>query len=196
MKRVALGLQMHSGWGVLVAVSWDHRLVEVLARTRIVTIDPRQPGAQQPYHYLAQHPSTDPKQYLSERAEAATSLAAEAIAASVEQYRPTGAAVLWASGRPLPPLAKILAAHPLLHTAEGEFFRATARDACERLHIPATVIREKELEERLQAALGKSATEVQRTVDSFGKSFGPPWTKDHKTAALAAVIVASQVTGN
>jgi hypothetical protein len=196
MKRVALGLQMHSGWGVLVAISWERRSVEVLARTRIVTIDPRQPGAQQPYHYLAQHPSTDPKQYLSERAEASTSLAAEAIAASVKQYQPTGAAVLWASGRPLPPLVKILAAHPLLHTAEGEFFRTTARDACERLRIPVTVIREKELEERLQAALGKSASEVQHRIDGIGKSLGPPWTKDHKTAALAAVIVASQVTGN
>jgi hypothetical protein len=195
MKRVALGLQMHSGWGVLVAISWERRSVEVLERTRIVTIDPLQPGAQQPYHYLAQHPSTDPEPYLSARAQASISLAAEAMVATIGKYRPVGAAVLWASGRPLPPLAKILAAHPLLHTAEGEFFRATARDACERLHIPATVIREKELEERLQAALGKSASEVQHTVDGLGKLLGPPWTKDHKTAALAAVIVASQFTG-
>jgi hypothetical protein len=195
MKRVALGLQMHSGWGVLVAISWERRSVEVLVRTRIVTIDPQDPGAKQPYHYLAEHPSTDPEQYLSERAVASTSLAAKAIAASTGNYQPVGAAVLWASGRPLPPLAKILAAHPLLHTAEGEFFRATARDACERLHIPATVIREREIEEKLLAVLGKSAGEVLDAVSGLGKTLGPPWTKDHKTAALAAVMVAAQFTG-
>src|ERR1700744_4199909 len=123
MKHVALGLQMHSGWGVLVAISWQPNAIEVLSRSRIVTVDPSQPGAQQPYHYLAQHPSTDPEQYLAQRTEAATVLAAKAIGASVQQYQPVAAAVLWASGRSLPPIAKILAAHPLLHTAEGAFFR-------------------------------------------------------------------------
>jgi hypothetical protein len=195
MKRVGIGLQMHSGWGVLVAVSWDRKSVEVLERARIVTIDSQHPGAKQPYHYLAEHPSANVQQYLSERAEASISNAAKAIAAAIGNYQPASAAVLWGSGRPLPPLAKILAAHPLLHTAEGEFFRSTARDACERLHIPATVIREKEIEEKLQAALGKSAGAIQNTIGSLGKTLGPPWTKDHKTAALAAVIVASQVTG-
>jgi hypothetical protein len=195
MKRIALGLQMHSGWGVLVTISWERRSVEVLGRTRIVTIDPEQPGAQQPYHYLAQHPAVAPEQYLADRAEASTALAAKAIASWVRQYQPLGAAVLWGSGRPLPPLAKILVAHPLLHTAEGEFFRATARDAFERLQIPTTMIRERELDVRLQAALEKSADEVKQMVDDLGRLLGPPWTKDHKTAALAAVIVASQVTG-
>jgi hypothetical protein len=195
MKRVALGLQMHSGWGVLVAISLERKSVEVVVRTRIVTIDPKHPGAKQPYHFLAEHPSTDPEPYLSERAAASISLAAKAIAASTADYQPVGAAVLWASGRPLPPLAKILAAHPLLHTAEGEFFRATARDACERLHIPATIIREREIEEKLLAVLGKSAGEIKDAISGLGKTLGPPWTKDHKTAALAAVIVAAQFTG-
>lgn len=195
MKRIALGLQMHSGWGVLVAVCWDPYSVEILARRRIVTVDPEEPAALQPYHYLAQHQLADPGKYLEDRAEASTTLAAKAIAESVRPHQVAGAAVLWASGRPLPPLKKILAAHPLLHTAEGEFFRDTARRACERLHIPVMVIRERELGERLRAVLGKSADEMQQTVNGLGTLLGPPWTKDHKAAALAAVIVASQVTG-
>ncbi len=52
---------MHSGWGVLVTISWEHKSFEVLERTRIETIDPQQPGAMQPYHYLAQYPSTNPE---------------------------------------------------------------------------------------------------------------------------------------
>jgi hypothetical protein len=44
MKRAALGVRMHSGWGVLVAVSGDADSVEVMDRRRIVATDPRIPG--------------------------------------------------------------------------------------------------------------------------------------------------------
>jgi hypothetical protein len=37
MKRTAFGAQMHSGWGVLVAVSGAPHAIEILARRRIVT---------------------------------------------------------------------------------------------------------------------------------------------------------------
>jgi hypothetical protein len=56
-------------------------------------------------------------------------------------YRVVGSAVLLASGRPLPAMAKILAAHPLIHTAEGEFFPTAIRNACARLKISVEAIR-------------------------------------------------------
>ena len=68
-----------------------------------------------------------------------------------------GAAVLLASGRPLPALEKILAAHPLIHSAEGEFFRHAASKAFESQHIPVTAIRERDLDERAKAAFGNAA---------------------------------------
>ncbi len=106
-----------------------------------------------------------------------------------------GAAVLLASGRPLPALEKILAAHPLIHTAEGEFFRQTASQAFESLHIPVTAIRERDLDERAKAAFGNAATRMRGNISSLGREIGPPWTKDHKTAALAAALItASRLT--
>jgi hypothetical protein len=57
------------------------------------------------------------------------------------------------------------------------------------LKIPVEAIRERELEERLQAAFGKSASRLQRKIVSAGRSIGAPWTKDHKAAALAALLV-------
>jgi hypothetical protein len=100
------------------------------------------------------------------------------------RYRIVGAAILLASGRPLPPLAKILAAHPLIHTAEGEFFRQAVRQACEGLQIPVTAIRMRELD-----AGANTGSELQRSIAGLGRSVGPPWTKDHKTAALAAALL-------
>jgi hypothetical protein len=105
------------------------------------------------------------------------------------QYQIVGSAVLLASGRPLPSLSKILASHPLIHTAEGEFFRNAVRKACERLKISVSATSERELDEQAKNAFGNEAARVQRMISSLGSSIGPPWTKDHKTAALAAFMI-------
>jgi hypothetical protein len=211
MKRIALGVRMHSGWGILVAVSGDASSVEVMDRRRIVTTDPNIRGANQPYHYAASLSAAslgagslglpESERYLANCAAVSERLALAAIGEVVREldgrhYRIVGAAVLLASGRPLPSLSKILASHPLIHTAEGEFYRHAVRRACERLKIPVTAIRERELHERAKTAFGNAASRVQRRISSLGRSIGPPWTKDHKTAALAAsMILAHRVSG-
>src|SRR5215471_12502986 len=51
MKRAAIGVRMHSGWGALVAVSNSDGRVEILERRRVAMTIPGTPGAQQPYHF-------------------------------------------------------------------------------------------------------------------------------------------------
>lgn len=194
MKRAALGIQMHSGWGVLVAVSGDANWVEVVDRRRIVTTDPKVPGANQPYHYAASLGLPESERYLANCAAVSERLALAAVEEVVREldgrhYRIVGSAILLASGRPLPSLSKILASHALIHTAEGEFFRNAVRKACERLKISVTAIRGRELDEQAKTAFGDAACQVQSRVSSLGSSIGPPWTKDQKTAALAASII-------
>ncbi len=194
MKPAALGIRMHSGWGVLVAVSGDGASLEVLDRRRIVIIDPEIQGSNQPYHHAANLGLPESERYLANCAVISERLAFTAIGELLKELdargcRIAGAAVLLASGRPLPPLAKILASHPLIHTAEGEFFRNAASRACERLKTPVTAIRERELEQQAKFSLGTAASRVQRTISTLGVSLGPPWTKDHKTAALAAAMI-------
>jgi hypothetical protein len=188
MKRAALGFQMHSGWGVLVAVAKDADSVTLLDRRRIVVADPQDHGAIQPYHFAAQLKPPEQEKHLARCAASSCQLAATAITEVLREldersHRIVGAAILLASGRPLPPLAKILAAHPLIHTAEGEFFRQAARKACEGLQIPVTAIPVRELDARAKGnALQQSIAGLRRTV-------GPPWTKDHKSAALGAALL-------
>lgn len=194
MKRAALGFRMHSGWGVLIAVSGDGHSVEILDRRRIVVTDSGMPGATQPYHYGASLEIAEAARHIANCAALSERLALAAVGEVVRgleqrKYRTEKAAVLLASGRALPPLAKILAAHPLIHTAEGEFFRNVVRQACERLKIAILAIPERELEERAKAVLGKEAGLLQRRITTLGRSVGPPWTKDHKAAALAALVV-------
>ena len=198
MKRAALGVRMHSGWGVLVGVSGDANSVEVQVRRHIVTMNPTIAGAKQPYHHAAsltlQNGLQDAEKYLDDCAAASVSLAMMAVSDVVRElkerkFRISGCAVLLAAGRPLPPLAKILASHPLIHAAEGEFFRNAVSKACERLEIPVAAMRERDLAEQARAKFGNAANRLQEAISSLGKSIGPPWTKDHKAAALAALLV-------
>ena len=194
MKRAALGIRMHSGWGVLVAVSGDANSLELMDRRRIITADPAMARAQQPYHYAASLELPEAEQYLAACAAASITLASAAVGDLIRrlegrQYRVAGAAILLASGRALPSLAQILAAHPLIHTAEGEFFRNAVRKACEDFGIPVTAIKEREMDERAGAVFGSAVSGVRHTIATLANTLGPPWTKDHKTAALAAAMV-------
>jgi hypothetical protein len=194
MKRAALGFRMHSGWGVLVAVSGDANSLDVIDRSRMVTMDSKIPGSKQPYHYAASLTLPDAEKHLAKCASASERLSLAAVGNFVRELRArhfeiVGAAVLLASGRPLPPLSAILASHPLLHTAEGQFFRNCVRKSCAQSKISVTTIKEKELDERADAAFGKMANRVRRRISTLGRALGPPWTKDHKTAALAASML-------
>jgi len=194
MNHAALGLSMHSGWGVLVAVSMDGDAVQVLDRRRIVITDPKLPGAKQPYHYAASLSLVNAQECLSEYAASSERLAVAALLEVVAEldsrhYRIVGSAILLASGRPLPSLSKILASHPLIHTAEGEFFRNAVHAACGRLQIPVTAVKARELDDLAKSLFGNAASQMLLGIASLGSSIGPPWTQDHKTGALAASTI-------
>jgi hypothetical protein len=183
MKGAAMGVRAHSGWAALVAVAGKPGSVQILDRRRIVIADPKGPGANQPYHFAEKLELRAAEKHLASCAAVSERLALSAIRDVVQGlngYEIAGAAILLASGRPLPSLPNILASHALIHTAEGEFFRQIVRQACEGLGIRVTGIRERELGE---------GSALQQEIANLGKVVGPPWTQDQKMAALAAMMV-------
>ena len=196
MKVAAIGVRMHSGWGVLVVVSSDGGRVNVIARERIDVIDEHAGGKKQPYHFAKNMALLAAEKYLAHAAAESQRLARDSIRALAENlqsrdYRIVRCAVLTASGRALPELAGILAAHPLIHTAEGEFFRNAVCSACEGMRIAVTRVRERDVEREAKATLGKSAAAAMKKIADAGKTLGSPWTADHKKAALAAWMALS-----
>jgi len=194
MKRAAIGVRVHSGWGALVAVTGTAGAEEVIERRRIEITDPKMAGAIQPYHYAENMEIQRAEQHIARCATASAHLALTAIRDLLEQlkereHQVVGSCILLSSGRPLPSFVQILASHALIHTAEGEFFRKSFRDAFEALKIPVTGIRERDLPDQAQKTFGKAAPKVQERIARMGKAIGPPWTTDQKTAALAALIV-------
>lgn len=197
MENAAFGIRMHSGWGVLVCVSGDARVPEIVDRRRIVVVEPTVEGAKQPYHFVERLGRDAADRHLRKCAAISEGLALKALRDTLDvvtsrHYRVVGCGMLLASGRPLPALPRILASHALVHTAEGEFFRKVVREACERCRIPVVGFRERELDEHVEATFGKAAARVRQHISSLGKTVGSPWTRDEKFAALAGLIVREQ----
>jgi hypothetical protein len=194
MKRAAIGIRTHSGWGAVVAVANHVGTMEIVDRRRIAITVPGIPGANQPYHFVENLPLQEAETFLENCRATSERLALSAIDELVgdlrdRKYRVVGSAVLLASGRPLPPLSKILVSHALIHAAEGEFFRKAFWKACEGLGFAVTGFRERDLDECAQTAFGTAASRTQREISALGRALGPPWTQDQKAAALAGLIL-------
>jgi hypothetical protein len=189
-----MGIRVHSGWGAFVAISFEKGAIEVLESRRVAIAGTTDGGAAQPYHAARNLPLHEAETFIANAFAAAQAAASSALretigAARRQKYQIKGCAILMAAGRTLPPLDRILAAHPLLHTAEGQFFREAFAKACESNQIPVTKIRERDLDSILKENLGRDAASVKIKVQALGRTVGPPWTTDQKNATLAALLL-------
>jgi hypothetical protein len=194
MKPAVAAFRMHSGWGALVVISGSSANPELIERRRITIIDPAAIGAKQPYHFAESLSLPEAENHLRRCADASGDLALKAIGETQTALRKRGydvvaAAMLLASARPLPPLANILRAHPLIHTAEGEFFRKAVQQACQRSGLACTGFRESELAQQAKSEFGRHTQRHLRKIEELGRLAGPPWTQDYRRAALAAWIL-------
>jgi hypothetical protein len=187
----AIGFRAHSGWAAAVAIAGPPDAPAVITRRRIEMRERGAAGPSQPYHAAVGLDLREAERVVQNCAARAAALAAIALRGMVEDLRQLGHTVvgcglLLASGRPLPPLEKILASHPLLHTAEGELFREALRAASRECGLPIAEVKERELHTRAIAELRLAAGELERHLAAMGKDIGPPWRQDEKLAAVAA----------
>ena len=192
-NAAALGLRAHSGWAALVAVAGSPRAPVVLDRRRIEIADPKIRGSKQPFHAAEPLDLGQAEQLIRRCTESTRLLARQALHAGINELREKGyvvrrCGILLGSGRPIPPLATILASHALIHAAEGEFFRNALLDAAEHCGLAVTGVRERELFSRAAAELRISADEWARRTAEIGRLIGPPWRQDEKLAALVGCL--------
>jgi hypothetical protein len=83
---------------------------------------------------------------------------------------------------------QILAVHFRMHKAEGVLFRDALVRATEACDLKLVTIPEKLLTEWAETALATPASGLAKMVKMMGKAVGPPWGKDQKDAALAALV--------
>lgn len=197
----AIGFRAHSGWAAAVALVQASAAPAdapvAIVRRRIEMRERGAAGPSQPYHAAVGLEIREAERLVGDCAARAASLAATALRGIVEDLRQlghpvVGCGLLMASGRPLPPLERILASHPLLHSAEGELFRDALRAASRECGLPLTTVKERELFPRAAADLRLPAGRIERHVAAMGKGIGPPWRQDEKFAAVAAWLALSR----
>ena len=193
MKNAAVGFRAHSGWTAMVAVAGPMAAPTVLDRRIIHLVKTFTYTFRQPYHTAEKMPFSDGAKFIKNSRIEAGQLALAAIRGLQKEldklgWKLSACGLLLASGRALPELAKILASHAIIHTADGELFRDALRGACAKCDIPLVALKEREIFDEGSKALRLKPDALERRIAAMGKPLGPPWSQDEKFSALAAWI--------
>jgi hypothetical protein len=189
--KVAFGLKAHSGWAALIVIGKSGGEYVVVDRRRVELVE--EAWARQPYHAADELEPPEARALVKRGVDSARRIALREIKLLLKREKArgnsvTGCAVL--AGNPMPDWStdEILAVHFRMHQAEGVLFRDALADATRKIGLRLVAIPEKELAKTAQDTLGESLGELTTTIAQLGKSVGPPWTKDQKDAALAAMV--------
>jgi hypothetical protein len=199
---VAYGLKAHSGWSAFVVLGAVGAGYQVIDRRRIELVEENTASwAAQPYHAAAGLDPEEARDMVRRGIEAARRVAIKEMQGAVKRSRElqhdiVACAVIVPEPMPDWSTEEILSVHFRMHKAEGVLFPdalAKAADAC-GLHL--VVVREKPLFERAEKELVIARSALQKRIAALGKAAGPPWGKDQKNAALAAMIALGDCRGN
>lgn len=191
--RIAVGLKAHSGWAALVVIGRSGNGLQMIDRRRIELVEPKDGSwAKQPYHAADGLPPEDARKIVERGVAAARRVAAIEMRALVERskkggHQIAGCAVLVGTPMPEWTIDQIRSVHVRMHKAEGVLFPAALIVAAEGCGLNVAAIPEKSLEARAEESMDLAVAAA--TVAALGKSVGPPWGKDQKTATLAAMIM-------
>jgi hypothetical protein len=187
--KVAFGLKAHSGWAVLVVVGRRDGDVAIVDRRQINLVE----GARQPYHAAEGVRRDRARELVKRSVESAHRIAAREMRAALTREgergnEVTACAVLVGEAMPDWSVDEILAVHFRMHKAEGALFREALVRAAKASELRLVAIPEKRLADHAEKALGAPASGLAKTIAALGRSVGPPWGKDQKDAALAALV--------
>jgi hypothetical protein len=191
MRTATVGFRAHSGWTALVALAIEKGAPVVLVRERVHLVETFTYGFRQPYHTAEELGAGKASAFVSRTRAEARRLAFRAIHNVQMDLRKRGyklarCGLCLASGRPLPPLPKILASHSLIHAADGELFREALLHAVARCGLKAQAVKEREVLDSAARAVRIKPSDLARRVNELGGALGPPWTQDEKLASMVA----------
>jgi hypothetical protein len=173
----AIGIVPHTGWAWLVRVSGTPTAARVEARSTVVACD----VAEGELYHRAADLEQDRAEFVA--LERATALE-RARSALDSHLREAGAAVVLGRQMSLPPVDRIVTAHPLIHGAEGELWRAIFAEACLARGVPVVRTLAARVREALAQRHGEPA--VAAFLEGGRREVGSPFGREVQDAALGA----------
>ena len=189
--KVAYGLKAHSGWAALVVLGKSDGEFIVVDRRRVELVE--EEWARQPYHAAEELEAGEARKLVKRGIDAAYRIAMREMRTALRRERERNneiAACAVLVGNPMPhwSVEQILAVHFRMHQAEGVLFRDALIDAARKCSLNVIELPEKTLLDHAEKTLQTSAANLSKTISALGKLAGPPWGKDQKDAALAAML--------
>jgi hypothetical protein len=187
--HVAFGLKARTGRAALVAVGGDVHEPQFIERSQLPLLPE---GAWAPYHAAEGLEPAAARESVRRDIASAHDLAASGIrdaARRVAQagHEVCGCTVLVGPGMPDWSTEEILAVHVRMHKAEGELFRDVLVAGARACDLELTTLREKSALDDAAKMLGLTRARLDARLAALGKAAGPPWGKDQKEAAAAAL---------
>jgi len=190
-NSAALGFRAHSGWVAAVALGGSPRSPQVIDRRRLALIESGSPGGVQPYHVARTMDLPKAEEFIQAVIAAIDRSALVAVREFAEAINVKGHAVaccgiVLASGRALPSLEATLRSHAMVHTAEGELYRAAIAAAAKNLNWRRVGVPERDLYKFAAKHLRIPEPKLKLRITEMGRAIGSPWSADEKCATLVA----------
>ena len=189
-NNAALGFRAHSGWAAAVALGGPPRSPEVIDRRRISLIEPGSPGGVQPYHVARTMNLPKAEEFIKSVIATVDRSALLAVRDFVEaisnNQQVTYCGIVLASGRALPSLESTMRSHAMVHTAEGELYRAAIGKAANNLNLRCIRVPERDLYKLAVKQLRIPEPKLKLRITEMGRALGSPWSADEKCATLIA----------
>jgi hypothetical protein len=176
----AIGLRLHSGWAASVLVAQDSaKAPALIARRRIILCEP--PSARQPYHAAETMELREAEAFITACRITTIALAVEALerlGAKTGGLGLAGVGLVASSPRKLPALSAILHSHPLIHAAEGVFYREAMIEAAKRAGLKSRTITGRVAPDFLGHAIcARRCSESAKRLGRLG-----PWTRNARAS--------------
>lgn len=186
-----LGVADHNGWAVCVTVAVSRGAPVVVDRRRLELIEPGVPS--QPYHHeTVRMPRPEAEQLVVRVRESVTRTTLARLTELRDGLQPPHDIVAMALR--VPPLSYVPvtveqahASYPVMCRADAMMYHDALRTTAGELSIPVALDPRGEAVARTAGRLGVSVVEVERYLRDAGASLGPPWQKEHRLAAAAAI---------
>jgi len=188
----------HSGWAHLLCVAGQSGVPAVVARRRVVLIDPGLPT--QPYEHDSRALPEDDANALIARVRrsvaARTSLALERTITELgSDYSVVALAIREAPFPELPAtVTEVWKSYRLLCAADGMLYQMAICRAARRLELDVQLCRRGEEAARAAERLRVTAGVIAEFVARIGRPPGPPWTEEHRRAFAAGIAALADHT--
>jgi hypothetical protein len=191
-RGASIGFSVHTGWAAAVTAGGSPRSPVVLDRRRVKLADSDDTLQAEVYHRAADMRVPEATKFLRLSRETVVERAYALIDPLRREHALLAVGIVTSAGKLPSDLAAILRSHPLVHTAEGVFYREAIAAAAEKCGLAVVCVPRRELADRFASALRADDAGARGWLDGAGRDLGPPWGRDQKDAAAAAVVALAE----